>query len=210
MKLNKILALTAVLTLAGAPSCSDDDSPQTPLPEVSAQNTDAAYNSLTFVWNEVADATQYGYELTDNDDKLIVRSVTDLTEVTVSGLKASTEYTMKVWAYASLGSGMTNSEPFSLKATTAPLRMLGAPTLEYNIVANRHILTWTSVTDAESYTYTLTDSDGQTVKNATITTRSAAFSGLDKGEYTFTVKATTTKAGYQTEGSPASYTFTVS
>lgn len=203
--------MLAALTLAIAPSCSDDDNdPLKPLTEVSVDNTQSAYNSLTFAWNKVSDARQYGYEMYDNNGSLVIRSVTDQTEVTVSGLEAATEYTMKVWAYAAIGSGLTSSEPAVIKASTAPLRILDAPTLEYEIVAKRYVFSWSSVTDAEGYSYTLVNSDGEIVKSADITSRSAVFTGLDKGEYTFNLNATTTVEGYEKTGATTSYTFTVS
>ena len=205
------MAVFAALLLLLAPSCSNDDSPLTPLAQVSVQNTQADYNSLTFVWAKVAGATQYGYELYDGSDNLVVRSVTDQTEVTVTGLKAATEYTMNVWAYAPIGGDMTSSEPTSLTSTTGPLRVLTAPKgIEYDIVGTRYIFSWSAVTDADGYYYTLVNSAGEIVKEAATTSRSTLFSGLEKGEYTFTLKATTTKDSYESEGETSSVTFTVS
>lgn len=211
MILKRYTAVFAALLLLLAPSCSNDDSPLTPLAQVSVQNTQADYNSLTFVWTKVAGATQYGYELYDSSDNLVVRSVTDQNEVTVTGLKAATEYTLNVWAYAPIGGDMTSSEPTSLKSTTGPLRVLTAPKgIEYDIVGTRYIFSWSAVTDADGYYYTLVNSAGEIVKEAATTSRSTLFSGLEKGEYTFTLKATTTKDSYESEGETSSVTFTVS
>ncbi|MDE6076700.1 MAG: fibronectin type III domain-containing protein [Muribaculaceae bacterium] len=210
MKFKRYTALFAALLLLMAPSCSNDDSPLTPLTQVSVQNTQATYNSLTFVWDKVTGATQYGYELYDGSENLVVRSVTDQNEVTVTGLKAATEYTMNVWAYAAIGSDMTGSEPTSLKSTTGPLRVLTAPGgIEYDIVGTRYIFSWSAVTDADGYYYTLVNSAGEIVKEGATTSRSTLFSGLEKGEYTFTIKATTTDDSYEPDGKESSVTFTV-
>ncbi len=209
MKLNKYISLLAAISLLIAPSCSQEDAPLKPLAEVSLENTLSTYNSLTFVWSKVPSATQYGYEMYDNYDNLVVRSVTEQTEVTVSNLKAASEYTMKVWAYAAIGSDMTCSNPSELKASTDQLKMLSAPTVEYDIVGGRYIFSWSNVPNAEGYSYTLTNSDGEIVRTGETTSRTALFTELIKGEYTFYVKATTTKGGYEKEGETASLTFTI-
>ena len=210
MKFKRYTALFAALLLLLAPSCSNDDSPLTPLTQVSVQNTQATYNSLTFVWDKVTGATQYGYELYDGSENLVVRSVTDQNEVTVTGLKAASEYTMNVWAYAAIGSDMTSSEPMTIKAPTGALRMLEAPKgVEYDKVGTRYLFSWNAVTDADGYAYTIVNSAGVIVKEGTTTSRSATVSGIEKGDYTFTVKATTTDESYETEGKETAITFTV-
>lgn len=209
MKLNKFLAIFAALSLVTAPSCNDDDGDLTPLTEVAGENTTASHNTLTFAWDKVAGATQYGYELYGSDGNLVIRSVTGKTDVTISNLKPATEYTLKVWAYAAIGSDYTSSEPFVLTATTAALKKLGSPTIEYSRTGSTYTFTWKKVTKATAYEYVLFNEADEIIESGTNTSRSLKFSDLELGNYKLTLKATTTDDAYESAGETVSIDFTV-
>ena len=91
MKLNKIIRLLAIIALATAmPSCSDEDALATALDTTQGETEKVTYNSLTFEWDKVEGATQYGYELYDNNGLLVVRSVTGKNSVTIGDLQPAT------------------------------------------------------------------------------------------------------------------------
>lgn len=209
MKINKIFTLIAAIPLLLASSCNDDNVPAKALDTTQGETGKATYNSLTFDWDKVEGATQYGYELYDNNNLLIIRSVTEKNTVTVTNLKPATEYTLRVWSYAALGSDYTTSKPFELKATTAALKALGTPTLECNVEGGKYVVTWKSVSNATGYAYILTNAAGETVESGSVTSRSLTFSNLELGVYTISVKATSTKGGYESEGEAATLDFTV-
>lgn len=197
------------MALFGAmPSCNDDEV-LTALETTQGETEKVTYNSLTFEWDKVAGATQYGYELYDNNELLVVRSVTNKNSVTIGDLKPATEYTLKVWSYAAMGSDKTTSAPIELKATTTALKALGTPVLECNVQGGKYVVTWKSVSNATEYSYILTNSAGAIVKSGTETSRTLSFSSLEIGKYTIAVKALSSKGGYEPEGEYATLDFTV-
>lgn len=210
MKFNKIIRMMTLAAVAfSLTACSDNDTPTTPLETTQGEPEGISYNSLTFEWEKVKDATQYGYELYDNLDKLIVRSVTDLNTVTVGDLQPATEYTLKVWSYAALGSDHSTSEPFVIKATTLSLKAIGRPTLSCTAQNGKYVVSWKSVSNATEYAYILSDAAGTTVQTGTISSRSLSFGNLEIGDYTIAVKALSSKGGYESEGEYSTLTFTV-
>lgn len=209
MKLTKIIWLLALVVGAWTlPSCSDDDV-ATPLDTTQGETQKVTYNSITFDWDKVEGATQYGYELYDNNDILVVRNVTIKNSVTIGDLQPATEYTLKVWSYAALGSDHSASAPIELKATTIALKAIGTPTLSCNLQGGKYVVTWKSVSNATEYAYILTNADGEVVKSGTTDSRSLSFSNLKTGDYTIAVKALSSKGGYEPEGEYANLAFTV-
>ena len=209
MKLNKIIRLMAILAIVGGmPSCNDDEV-LTALETTQGETEKVTYNSLTFEWDKVEGATQYGYELYDDNGLLVVRSVTNKNSIKIGDLKPATEYTLKVWSYAALGSDKTTSAPIELKATTTALKTIGTPVLECNVQGGKYVVTWKSVSNATEYYYILTNAAGSIVKSGTETSRTLSFSGLEIGNYTIAVKALSSKGGYEPEGEFATLDFTV-
>lgn len=208
MKINKIIALFAIVSLLLAPSCSDD-APAVPLESTQGENAGITHNSLSFEWDKVAGAVQYGYELYDNYESLVVRDVTGKTSLTLRNLKPATEYTLKVWAYAAIGSGYISSEPIVMTATTEALKTIGQPTLTFARKGLASVISWKKVTNADAYSYSLQNASGVTVVSGSTTSRSISFPNLELGDYTIIVKATTKKDGYESEGQAVSLDFTV-
>lgn len=209
MKYNKIIRLLAIVALVGTmPSCNDDEV-LTALETTQGETEKVSYNSLSFEWEKVDGATQYGYELYDDSNKLVIRSVTDYNRVTIGDLKPGTEYTLKVWSYAAIGSDHTTSPTFEIKATTTPLKAIGKPTLSCDVKAGKYEVSWKKVSNATEYSYILTNADGMIVKTGSVTSTSIRFSNLELGDYTVAVKALSSKGGYEPEGEFSSLDFTV-
>lgn len=156
MKIKNIIWLLAIMAFGFAlPSCNDDEV-LTALDTTQGETGKATYNSLTFEWDKVEGATQYGYELYDSNDLLVVRSVTGKNSVTIGDLQPATEYTLKVWSYAAIGSDHTTSAPFEMKATTEALKAIGTPVLSCKLQGGKYVVSWKSVSNATGYSYILT------------------------------------------------------
>lgn len=207
MKSNKILTLCAAAFLCAATlSCSDDEV-QTPLSATQGNNGEISYNYLTFKWNEVAGATQYGYELTDGDERVVIQDVTQSTQIRISGLEPDTEYTFKVWSYAAIGSGYTTSDPVVMKATTLPVEEIASPELTTYNVGEYYYVAWDAVDHADSYSYSLISGD-EVIESGEVARSPLEFSGLAEGAYVVSVQALTSQGGYS-DGKATTATFEV-
>lgn len=195
MRFNNILAAFAAIALVAAPSCSDDDAVKAPLSATAGDSGDATYNSLTFRWDKIADATQYGYELTDNEDNLVSRDVTKKNYVKFTNLKPSTEYSLKVWSYAALGSDYSSSEPIVLKGITKSVTKLATPVLKFTDLDYEYSITWNPVKGAETYKYSLYGEKGL-VDSGSESSCSLKFNDLANGSYTVNVTATSSSGEY--------------
>ncbi|MCM1491226.1 MAG: hypothetical protein NC095_10445 [Muribaculum sp.] len=195
MKFNKTFA--SLLCMACAIcfySCSDNDDPKPSLQSPTVTETAGAYNSLTFEWNDVANAVQYGYRLSNTEGIAVDAGVTHSKAVTITGLEPATTYTLEVWAFASMDGDYSTPPAVTLTATTDPLIKLSTPTgltltsdNGYNYTA-----TWEAVSNANEYSYSVKDSYGETVVSDNTTSTTVELKNLANGDYTFTVYA----AGY--------------
>lgn len=172
--------------LVMAPACSDD--PKTPLETVEGNEANASYTTLTFDWDAVSGAVQYGYELYADGEDPIQTGVTQRTDVKFTDLTPGTEYTLKVWAYAAMDGSQTTSEPLILKAKTLDAGQLDTPALQLYEEGKYYNVYWNDVTDASSYTYDLT-LEGETVESGTTNSPSLWFYDLAKGTYELKVQA---------------------
>ena len=195
MKKIKIFAMLLSLACAtGFYSCSDDDDIKPALQSPTVSETAAAYNSLTFEWSEVADATQYGYRLVDSEGTAVNAGVTHDKSVTITGLKPSSTYTLEVWAFASMDGDYSTPPAVTLTATTDSLVKLATPTGLTMTTENgyNYTVTWNPVENAETYTYTVRDTDGALIITDTTESTSVTVKDIENGDYVFYVYA----AGY--------------
>lgn len=164
-------ALVAACVLGlGFTSCSDDDDViKTALKEPVASNAAATVSSLTFQWDKVEHATQYGYELTDPAGNVVMTDVTKKTAVTFTGLRPATTYTLGVWAYSKLYGDMESSKVATLTATTASTQQLAAPQLSATVAAGVASVTWEPVPGATSYTYSYMAPDKESGEDVEVT-----------------------------------------
>ncbi len=215
MKNFKILAMTLCCILAmGFAACSDDDDAvKTALKDPALSNVSESVSSLTFSWDKVDNATQYGYELVDEAGEMVATDVTKGTSVKFTGLKPATTYTLSVWAYAPLYGEMSTSKIATLTGTTAATEPLAAPRPEATVAAGVVTVTWEEVPHATSYVYSYPVLDKATAETNIVTGEtsdtSVTIEGLDLTAHTFTVYATSTDEAY-TDSPEATVSFTIS
>ncbi|MDE7236988.1 MAG: fibronectin type III domain-containing protein, partial [Paramuribaculum sp.] len=188
IKLYHTISLSAILALTpvALTSCDDDTDP-TPIASTSQLTSGAVtYNSLSFTWEPVDNAVQYGCQLTDANGEAVDAKVTKSTSVTFTGLEAATTYTLNVWAYAAVGGPYATSEPVTITATTTALSQLAAPHVAIDNRAGTVTASWNAVEGATSYQVTLA-LDGETLSSSEETGTSYSWSGLEKGNYIVTV-----------------------
>lgn len=197
MKKNTIFAMLLSLACsAGFVACDDDVVVKEPLPAPTLSNEAGNFQSLSFNWDKVENTIQYGYKLFDPDENVVDAGVTTKTTATFSGLQPATTYTLRVWAFSGMDSDYSTSTAAELTATTDALVKLSTPTLTISNEDGTIQVTWISVADAEEYEYVIRDASNQAVSSGSTTSTSYIIRGLDEGDYTFVLTATTTQEGY--------------
>ena len=186
----RIWNITAICVAASAlvfSSCKEDEVNTVPISSPSASLYTSTVSSLTFVWDKVANATQYGYELYDPDGNAVDGGVTSGTTATFSGLNDNTTYTLKVWAYAAYGSkSYDQSATVEIKGTTPKIVPLPAPEVTIS-TENGVEISWDAVEYAASYEYYYNLPDEDAVTGATEAT-SLKLAMLTPGTYEFGIK----------------------
>ena len=208
MKYIKMYALSLCCLLGGAMmGCSDDDNDiKSSLTEPVVGQSGQSVSSLSFSWDRVEHATQYGYELADPQGVVVAADVTTVPAVTFTGLKPSTTYTLSVWAYSKVYGDVGNSKIAALTATTAATEQLAKPVLEVNVANGVAEVSWAEVPNATSYTYSY-ELDGEEVSGTTSSTR-VDIEGLQLAEYTVSVYASSSDEVY-TASEVATITFSM-
>lgn len=189
MKHTKIFAMLCSLALAaGFTACDDNDDIKQPLnsPEVTQENVN--YQSLSFSWDKIANAVQYGYRLTDPNGISVKADVTQKTSVIFTGLLPSTTYTLEVWAFSGIDSDYSTPPAITLTATTDALVQLATPVVTATS-DNGLTFSWDAVPEALTYSYIVTDSEGATIEAGTTENTYVQLKGLPNGEYSISVTA---------------------
>lgn len=208
MKYIKMYALSLCCLLGGAMmGCSDDDNDiKSSLTEPVVGQAAHSVSSLTFTWDKVAHATQYGYELADPQGEIVAADVTTTPAVTFTGLKPSTTYTLSVWAYSRVYGDTGSSKIATLTATTASTEQLAKPVLSVSVANGVAEVSWEEVPNADSYTYSYA-LNGEVVSGTTSSTR-VDIEGLQLAEYTVSVYASSSDEVY-TVSEVATITFSM-
>ncbi len=201
--ISRLCALMAfcMLTIIAFTSCSDDET-KTPLQAPTLTEGAKTVGSIVFNWQPITGASQYAYELYDENGDKLNANVTTTTTVVATGLKPKTEYTLKVWAYSPIDGKNTTSPIATITATTNEQIPLVSPTSADAQTGNGGVtITWPAVEHATSYKYTL--SNGTTGETAT---NSVTLTGLAIGEYTISIVATSSDENYS-DSEPFQFTF---
>lgn len=215
--MKKYMKFTVVLACAlafGLSACSDDDDAiKSVLKEPALANVSESVSSLTFSWDKVEEATQYGYELTDPEGQVVTTDVTKNTTVRFTGLRPSTTYTLSVWAYSKVYGEVGTSKIATLTGTTASTEALATPTLTAEVAAGIATVSWTEVAHATSYIYSYSVPNKETGMSEEVTGETSelyvAIENLDiDRDYTVTVYATSTDEVY-TDSEKATVSFTM-
>jgi hypothetical protein len=163
-----------LLGVAGASlltACSDDDDPDpvaltTP---VKSGEAVATLNSLTFNWQSVTGASNYSYVLKDASGNVVSSGTTTNTSINFSGLAAGSTYTLEVTANPSAtDTASLASSTLTMTGTTQGYIQLAAPTVSAQTAAVS-VISWSAVSNAESYTYSY-ELDGTKVEETTTET----------------------------------------
>lgn len=200
--------LLAALCLGVFSSCKDEDVTATPLNVTGGELYNSTVSSLTFTWEKVPNATQYGYRLLSPAGEVVDGGVTSGVTATFSGLKDNTTYTLELWAYSAYGSNeYCKSTPVTLTGTTPKITPLAAPDVTVSS-EDGIVVSWAAIDGAESYSYCYypADDPGKAVEGETDYT-SLKLSMLDPGEYEFRIKAVSGEEAYS-DSEYAKTTFT--
>lgn len=197
MKTTKIFAMLLSLACSmGLYSCSEDTD-LTPVSKPALISTGISYESLSFSWDPIPNAVQYGYKLSDESKSFSESGVTKLTNASFSGLQPATTYTLEVWAFAAVDGDYSTPPASAITATTDGLIKLATPEATVSATKSTFKASWTAVENAESYKYVITNSKNEKVKSGNTKKTSVTIKGLDGGSYTFSIHATTTEGGYE-------------
>lgn len=186
-------------------ACSDDDAVLTPLTAPTVTNEAATVSSLTFTWSEIEHVSQYFYELSNPDGKVVSGGVTTETSVRFTKLTPNTAYTLNVRAYAALNSEYESSQVATLTASTPAVVALESPRATAEISGNTATIYWEAVAHAASYTYSYMLGDEEVTETTTECT--LTLTELPLGSYRLTLRANSEEEAYS-ESMPAVVTFT--
>jgi hypothetical protein len=194
-------------------ACSDDDddfSNKLPLSSPVIEAGTPTYNTLSFSWQPVSGAVQYGYELiADISGEAVATDVTTLTSATFTNLEPGTAYTLRLRAFAAYESNNATSAIIEMHQSTAALIGLDAPELTVTHTATHHQADWTAVDGADAYAYTLTNTTTGALREGTTTDTTLNLTCLFGGDYTLTVRATSADPAHQSASDATSDTFSV-
>ena len=201
-----ILWMVAMCTMFSA--CSDSSVEKTPLQAPVISEGGKTVSSLSFSWSPVEGASQYAYELYDAQGSVVdgCAGITNTTSLLATGLQHNATYTLKVWAYSPVDGNKTTSPIATLTATTnAPTQLNTLSNTEVNAGKRGVTVTWPAVENADTYKYSYTNTDGSVVTGST-DTNSLTLNGLETGDYTLTIVASSNDENYS-DSDPFSTTF---
>lgn len=146
---------------------------------------DQTQTSFTVTWDAIENAGSYAYTLNGGAEQTTESTSAEFTSL------APGKYTVKVKAVAA-DENFKDSGWGSVEVTIEEPKPLDAPELS---VANKtytsFTVTWSAVTNADAYTYTLDDGEEMTTASTSI-----EFKDLSAGDYTVKVKATSKNEAY--------------
>ena len=210
MKHTKTLAMLLSLALAGGfTACDSDDDLRQALSQPDVAQSDANYQSLSFSWEKVDHAVQYGYRLIDPNGRAVTSDVTQKTSVSISGLQPATTYTLDVWAFAAMDGDWSTPPAITLTATTDALVQLATPVVTSSTDSGLTFL-WDAVPNAVEYSYSVADAEGSVVRSDTTSDTYVTLSGMPNGEYTITVIALAHDGYSQSEAATATGSILIS
>lgn len=202
MKKIKIFSMLAAAMLAVAStSCNEVDTFEGmtvngELGKPTAQESGSSVSTLSFMWDAVEGAVEYGYVLYDTKEKVISEGTTTETAAQFGKLQPATTYVLKVYAFGASTGDKGTSPAYVLEATTAAVDQLASPQ-GFQAASAEGVTTvsWDAVDNAYKYEYTLTQ--GEDVVTGKTSKTSVAFEGLKHLEYTIEVKALSKDEAYK-------------
>lgn len=166
MKTKKIIIFSLLIALAACSSDDDATDSRSPLAQPTAESVTVTptATTLSFAWQAVEGASQYGYRLYNPDGDVVDGGgVTTGKEATFSKLLSNTTYTFELSPFSQvIGGEYSNGTPLTLEATTDTL---GVPVLSYTVSKQDVVVSWDEVSEAVKYYVTLTGDDGSAVND---------------------------------------------
>ena len=199
--------IAACVTGIGFSACSED-AEMRPLEKPIVNVDSHSFNTLSFAWDRIDNAVQYGYQLQNPSGEPIRTGVVNTTAVTLTDLEPATTYTLNVWAYAGINSGFTTAPQVVLTATTDPLTELAVPQVSLSgSTSGTFDFSWAPVANADAYAYKLTGEDY--IKMDTVSSLSVTIKNLNSGDYEFSVAALSYEPGYSDSDYSAPIPFSI-
>lgn len=193
--------LAATMLAAAFTSCNEVDpfdgmAIDGKLDPTEAVESGSTVSTLSFMWDEVENAVEYGYVLCDTKDKVIAEGTTTQTTAQFSKLQPATTYVLKVYAFGASTGDKGTSPAYVLEATTAATNQLASPS-GFQAASAEGITTvsWNEVENAYKYVYTLKLGEEEVATGRTSKT-SVDFEGLKHLEYTIEVTALSKQEAY--------------
>ncbi|WP_458411861.1 OmpL47-type beta-barrel domain-containing protein [Schinkia sp. CFF1] len=157
-------------------------------------------NDIVLAWDSVTNATGYKiYQVIDGQK--VLKSTATKTSVTYTKMPAG-DYVFEVYSYSDRFGESAEGSQVSL---TIEGVALGAPAnFQYEIQAgNNIVLSWASVSNAESYkVYQIVDD--QRILKSTVTGTTVTYTNMPEGEYQYEVHSYSSRFGESVEGSQLS------
>lgn len=207
LKFSYILLLGAMMGTVIVGCNDNEEIVKTALQMPNASLQEKSYNALTFNWEKVTNAIQYGYVLTNASGKVIGESTTVKNTASFTGLLPNTEYILNVWAFPSVQSDYSTSPAFILTGKTDPLKKVDAPQPEAVQKSTKVVVSWDAIPVASSYTYVLSGPGIDKAVAVETTDTELTFTGLEAGSFIFTVYASCTTGGYESRSETSTVSF---
>ncbi|MDO4826055.1 MAG: fibronectin type III domain-containing protein [Bacteroidia bacterium] len=190
------LIVLAALGTAVLSSCKEDDPVPTPLDAPQARLVAATVSSLTFTWDKVTDAVQYGYQLVGPDGSDLDGGTTTATSAVFTGLKDNTTYMVRIYAFAAVAEpSLGTSAAFEVQGKTEAIVPLATPVLKVEAGEGTAAISWEAVDNADSYAYSYVVDGGTPVTGSTEDT-SLTLLKLEAGNYVFYLRAVSENEAY--------------
>ena len=170
------LAGLAAVMLQGCSSKEESQADSNVLKTPEVKVSDVSTDGFRLDWGKVYGAAEYKLALEGQEEK----STTELYAV-FSGLEAGSEYSVSLSAVPAEGSSRTASETVHIHVTTSGVEVLDTPVITIgSTYASKTIITWSVVSGAGSYEYSVGGQTGSTDENSVV------ISSLEKSkDYTF-------------------------
>lgn len=182
-----IILLFTALVLG---SCSEEEVVKTPIASAKPQVAAATVSTLSFSWDAIADATQYGYRLLDAKGNAVAGDVTTALSCQITDLNYDTPYTFKLTSFAAYEGDKGNSSEVSIDARTNAQEKLVLTGVDYDDTTIPVTVWWDAVPEAYAYRYAYESADKSIYNEKTITSCEAVLPNqLAEGDYNFTLVA---------------------
>lgn len=196
-----VLAGLAAVMLQGCSSKEESQADSNVLKTPEVKVSEVSTDSFRLDWGKVYGAAEYKLALDGQEE-----SFTTELHAVFNGLEAGSEYSVSLSAVPAEGSSSAASETVYIHVTTSGVEVLDTPVITIgSTYASKTIITWSVVSGAGSYEYSIGGQTGSTDVNSVV------ISSLEKSkDYTFSVTAVPSDNARYRRSAAAEKTFTTS